>query len=354
MTSAKPQYDPSTTYRSPAATPNRRADRGGAGADFGRESRPVRRVRPHSRRAATNRTAFVATSQPHEEAWSAGWRWLVEFFTTGNVVAKVGIIILFFGAAFLVRYAADRGLLPIGSRLMGLVVAALVLLVIGWRLRRTRPAYATALQGGAVGLLYLAIFAAFRLYALLPALLTFALLLAVVAFSVVLAVFQDAKSLAVLGTSGGFLAPILASTGSGDHVGLFLSYRSSTQASWRSRGSAPGASSTGSASSSRSDRLRMGSAVIPACAVSIDGALPGSLLCVLLVGCRSLRVAAAAALRGYVDGSLVFGLPALAFSMQSAWCETSPLVARIRPWRCQRCICVGWRIAAAPRAADAD
>ena len=173
-------------------------------------------------------------AKPYDEAWTVGARWLVEFFTTGNVVAKVGIVILFFGAAFLVRYAADRGLLPIEYRLMGLVVAALVLQAVGWRLRRTRRAYAMALQGGAVGLLYLTIFAAFRLYDLLPALLTFALLLAVVALSVVLAVFQDAKSLAVLGTSGGFLAPILASTGSGDHVGLF-SYLPDPQRRYRDR-----------------------------------------------------------------------------------------------------------------------
>jgi len=40
----------------------------------------------------------------------------------------------------------------------------------------------------------------------------------------VIAVVQDARSLAVLGTSGGFLAPILASTGGGSHVMLFSYY----------------------------------------------------------------------------------------------------------------------------------
>src|SRR5688572_2906562 len=160
----------------------------------------------------------------NDEAWAAGVQWIVEFFTTGNVVAKVGVVILFFGAAFLVRYAADRGLLPIEYRLIGLVLAALALLALGWRLRQTRRGYAMALQGGAIGLLYLTVFAAFRLYGLLPAFLAFALLLTTVTFGVVLAVVQDAKSLAVLGASGGFLAPILASTGSGNHVGLFSYY----------------------------------------------------------------------------------------------------------------------------------
>ena len=42
--------------------------------------------------------------------------------------------------------------------------------------------------------------------------------------SAMLAVLQDAMVLAALGTSGGFLAPILASTGGGSHVGLFSYY----------------------------------------------------------------------------------------------------------------------------------
>src|SRR4029453_11477762 len=80
------------------------------------------------------------------------------------------------------------------------------------------------LQGGAFGLLYLTIFAAFRLYGLLPAPLTFGLLLTVVTFSGVLAVLQDSLALAAIGTSGGFLAPILASAGGGSHVALFSYY----------------------------------------------------------------------------------------------------------------------------------
>src|SRR5690606_22835302 len=135
-----------------------------------------------------------------------------------------GIVVVFFGAAFLLRYAAERGMLPIEYRLMGTAVGAIVLLGIGWRLRDSRRDYAVVLQGGAVGVLYLTIFAAFRLYGLIPASITFALLLTVVACSAALAVAQNAMPLAVLGSSGGFLAPVLASTQSGDHVALFSYY----------------------------------------------------------------------------------------------------------------------------------
>ncbi|RPI57218.1 MAG: DUF2339 domain-containing protein, partial [Lysobacterales bacterium] len=64
----------------------------------------------------------------------------------------------------------------------------------------------------------------FGIYHLMPAALAFALLVGVTAATGVLAVLQDARSLAVLGTLGGFLAPVLASTGSGNHVALFGYY----------------------------------------------------------------------------------------------------------------------------------
>ena len=50
------------------------------------------------------------------------------------------------------------------------------------------------------------------------------LLAAMAIFSAMLAVLQDSRSLAAVGVSGGFLAPILASTGGGSHVMLFSFY----------------------------------------------------------------------------------------------------------------------------------
>jgi uncharacterized membrane protein len=148
------------------------------------------------------------------------WQWV----TGGNTVARVGVVILFFGVAFLLKYAHERFHLPIELRLAGVAVGALVLLVVGWRLRERRAGYALTLQGAGIGLLYLVIFTAFRLYSLLPPVPAFALLVAVAALSAMIAVAQDALALAVLGTAGGFLAPILVSTGSGNHVLLFSYY----------------------------------------------------------------------------------------------------------------------------------
>jgi uncharacterized membrane protein len=149
---------------------------------------------------------------------------LWNFFFGGNALVRFGVIVLFFGVAFLLKYASEHIEIPIEARLIGVALGAVVMLVIGWRLRLSRPGYALIVQGGGIGVLYLTVFAAFRLYQLLPGELVFVLLAAMAVFSAMLAVLQDSRSLAAMGVSGGFLAPILASTGAGSHVALFSFY----------------------------------------------------------------------------------------------------------------------------------
>ncbi len=148
------------------------------------------------------------------------------WLTTGNIPVKVGVIVSFIGVSFLLKYAIDRRLLvvPIEFRLLAVAVAGVILLVIGWRLRHKARVYALSLQGGGVGILYLTIFAAFRIWELLPAPLAFFLLVALTACVGALSVLQNAHSLAILGIVGGFLAPVLTSTGQGSHVALFSYY----------------------------------------------------------------------------------------------------------------------------------
>jgi len=146
------------------------------------------------------------------------------FFTTGNIILKIGLIVLFFGVSFLLKYAAQRNLVPIELRLTAVCLGGLAMLAIGWRLRQQRLFYGLLLQGGGVGILYLTVFAAAKLYQLLPFAFAFAVMLGIVLLAGALAVLQDEKWLAIAGSAGGFLAPVLLSTGSGSHVALFSYY----------------------------------------------------------------------------------------------------------------------------------
>jgi len=149
---------------------------------------------------------------------------VVSYFTDGNIFVRIGILILFFGVAFLLKYAAENSRIPIEFRFMGAAVGGLAMLVFGWRLRLRKPLYGLLLQGGGIGVIYITIFAAFRLADLLPPMLTFTLLVFFSAFTVTLAILQDSKALAIYAVLGGFLAPFLASTGSGNYIGLFSYY----------------------------------------------------------------------------------------------------------------------------------
>jgi len=46
----------------------------------------------------------------------------------GNTVARVGVVVLFFGVAFFLKYAVDRGWLPIEVRLMAAAVGGMLLI----------------------------------------------------------------------------------------------------------------------------------------------------------------------------------------------------------------------------------
>ena len=145
----------------------------------------------------------------------------VGWLTGGNTIARAGLLILFLGLAFLAKYAADNSMLPVELRVAAVAIGGIALLVFGWRLRAQQRAYALGLQGGGIAVLYLTTFAALRLWSLLPPEMAFAMLAAVAVFAAILAVAQDAMALAVIGAAGGFMAPVLASTGQGSHVMLF-------------------------------------------------------------------------------------------------------------------------------------
>lgn len=163
---------------------------------------------------------------PPPDVFTLGLRWLRRWFSEGNVPVKVGVLVLFAGVAALLKYASDQGWmrLPMELRLSGVALAAMAGLVFGWRQRERKRAFALSLQGGAIGVLLLVVFAAFKLYGMIPAAAAFGLSVALVAGAGVLAVRQNALALAVFAILAGFLAPIWLSTGSGNHVALFGYY----------------------------------------------------------------------------------------------------------------------------------
>ena len=169
---------------------------------------PVAESRPAP---AVDATPLLATSGANPI-----WTW----FTGGNALTRIGVVVLFFGVAFLLRYFAEHFAFPIELRLAAVAGCGFALIGLGGWLARSRPGYGLSLEGAGAGVLYLTTFAAYRLYGVLPEMPALVLLILVSAASVWLAVRNDSQPLAALAIAGGFLAPMLVASG-GEPVQLF-------------------------------------------------------------------------------------------------------------------------------------
>jgi len=156
--------------------------------------------------------------------WLIGKR-VLEFFTEENAVVRVGLLLTFVGLALLYAYGLDRHWIGVEWNLILASLAGLAALVWGWRLRERRPSYSLLIQGGAVAVLYVTVFAAAELYGFVPELLAFALLVALIALATALALLQNSPSLAAAAAVGGYLVPLLLfGRNGGDPLPFFAYY----------------------------------------------------------------------------------------------------------------------------------
>jgi uncharacterized membrane protein len=142
----------------------------------------------------------------------AGKRWMT----------WAGALVLFLSVAFFVKYAFDNQWLgPTGRVVLG-IMAGIAMLVAGDRcLRMGMWPFGQGLIGGALAILYVSLFAAFSLYRLLPQTAAVGGLVMVTAAGVALAVLHDAIPLSILAVLGGFITPLLVSTGKDPRDALF-------------------------------------------------------------------------------------------------------------------------------------
>ena len=139
-----------------------------------------------------------------------------------KLFAWIGGLALFLGLAFFVKYSFDNNLVSPEIRVaigyilgVGLLVGGLVLA------GREYSVLGQTLCATGVLVLYANIFASHAFYHFIGVLPAFALMVLVTAVAFLLAVRLDAQVVAILGLLGGFLTPVLLSTGQDNPQGLF-------------------------------------------------------------------------------------------------------------------------------------
>jgi uncharacterized membrane protein len=147
-----------------------------------------------------------------------------EQFMGVKLFAWIGGLALFLGVAFFVKYSFDNNLVPPELRVALGFLAGLGLLVGGVAMsRKNYPALSQTLCATGVVILYAVTFAChsiykFQFFDVIP---TFLLMALITTAAFLLAARLDAMVVAILGMLGGFLTPILLSTGQDNPLGLF-------------------------------------------------------------------------------------------------------------------------------------
>ena len=126
-----------------------------------------------------------------------------------RVLLAIGVVALILAAGYLLRLSFDRGWISPLMRCLGGSLGGAVVGAIGWRLQHRYRTYGAALIGCGAAIIYLSVWAAARLYGVLPpttgivGLALVSIALAMIAYAI------DVEALGTTAALGAFFAPIL-------------------------------------------------------------------------------------------------------------------------------------------------
>ncbi len=140
----------------------------------------------------------------------------------GQWLNRVGIVAVLVGSSYFLKLAFDNNWIGPATQVLVGIVAGLGVLFWSERFRRNGYAgFAYSLKAVAVGALYLSLWAASQYYHLVPPSVAFFGMVMVTLMTAGLSLRQNAELLAALALLGGFLTPVLVSTGENHPFALF-------------------------------------------------------------------------------------------------------------------------------------
>lgn len=169
-----------------------------------------------------------AEQQPVVKAPNESWwkKWLrnnpdLEKFIGENLINKIGITVLVLGIAFFVKYAIDQNWIREAGRVSIGIGCGVILVGLAHFMRNNYRSFSSVLAGGGIAVFYFTIAFAFHQYQLFSQTAAFIIMIVITLFSVALSLLYNKLELAVIAAIGGFIAPFLVSTGSGNYLILF-------------------------------------------------------------------------------------------------------------------------------------
>ena len=188
------------------------------------EAKPPTLPSPPQSKIPQNTTATIEPDERSLPIVTSIIHSMQNWFFGGNLVVRVGVLVLLVGVVLLLRLLSDYIEIPITAKLISIGIIGLGLAALGLKLAKNRFAYGITLQGAGLAIAYLTTFFAYSAYHVLSSVPSFIGLGILSAITIGLAVRQNALPLALLALSGGFFAPILTSSDIGNLVTLFSYY----------------------------------------------------------------------------------------------------------------------------------
>ncbi len=149
----------------------------------------------------------------------------MEKFIGENLVSKIGIAILVLAIGYFVKYAIDQDWIgAVGRVAIGLLCGG-ILIGLAHKMRTSYRNFSSVFAGGGIAVFYFTITLAhhqFHLFGNNGQAIAFAIMLVITSFAVVLSILYDKQELAIIALLGGFIAPFLVSSGSGNYISLFV------------------------------------------------------------------------------------------------------------------------------------
>ncbi|GEN76739.1 DUF2339 domain-containing protein [Chryseobacterium hagamense] len=142
-------------------------------------------------------------------------------FLKQNALTIIGIFTLVLGIGYFVKYALDKNWIGETSRVGIGVLAGTGIIGLGHFLRKNYAVFASIITGGGIAVLYFTITIAFREYHLFSQMSAFGIICFITLICILISSFYNSETLNVFSLSGGFLAPLMISSGENNYLFLF-------------------------------------------------------------------------------------------------------------------------------------
>lgn len=172
--------------------------------------------------AAPQQPSIPQAPQPRLQAPAAMATQNLETIIGQKWLGWVAVVLIFFAAGFFLKYAFENRWIGEAGRVALGLMGGLLFAWLGFERHRRGWRYLSqVLTSGGIALLYLSIYGAFGYYHLIDQRAAFFFLALVVAAAHLLALLYDARAVAITALAGGFLVPVVLSTGSDQYAILF-------------------------------------------------------------------------------------------------------------------------------------